>query len=80
MRRENPVEAQCEGKHRFPSGLEAGRVVRRSNRARGGPRRQAYRCNVCGGWHIGSTVGKIMRDRLLEKLALDAELDDEVPA
>jgi len=41
--------AQCEGKQRFASPKFAWRVGRR----RKAPARDTYRCEFCGGWHLG---------------------------
>jgi hypothetical protein len=40
----------CAGKVRFDSALLAAKVVQRHRE----DRRKAYRCDVCGGWHLGT--------------------------
>ena len=50
---QNP--AGCTGKHRYPNGTLAHRVLQKLYRkARDGV---AYRCKGCGGWHIGGRSG-----------------------
>ena len=47
-------QTQCDGKERFGSANLAHRVAkRRTERERPS---SVYRCNVCGGWHIGGTT------------------------
>jgi len=56
------VTGDCEGKVRFNSALLAAKVVQRHRE----DRRKAYRCDVCGGWHLGTakrTVHMNMRRR-----------------
>lgn len=40
--------SQCEGKQRFDRPDLAHKAAKRKNG------RSAYRCNYCGGWHVGS--------------------------
>lgn len=47
----NPVEAQCEGKPCFDSPKLAWAVMEDRQRSRG--KRDVYRCEYCGRWHIG---------------------------
>ena len=42
--------AQCDGKKRFTSPKLAWRVGRRKK----APTRDTYRCEFCGGWHLGN--------------------------
>ena len=44
------MTGDCEGKVRFDSALLAAKVAQRHRE----DRRQAYRCGVCGGWHLGT--------------------------
>ncbi len=41
--------AQCKGKQRLPSPQLAWRIARR----RKSRTRDTYRCEFCGGWHLG---------------------------
>jgi len=42
--------AGCTGKHRFVSPALARRVLYRNSDP---GKRETYRCDFCGGWHIG---------------------------
>lgn len=42
--------AQCAGKKRFPNGTLAHRALKGRRKIKG---REAYRCEFCGGWHLG---------------------------
>ncbi len=53
-------QAGCEGKHRFDDPRLARRVASRSAHTNG-DRMSAYRCRLCGGWHIGSNLTKRKR-------------------
>lgn len=46
------VAAECFGKHRYASAALAHGIAGRSRRHEES-RVGAYRCKVCGGWHIG---------------------------
>ena len=48
--------AQCGGKHRFSDGGLAKKVASQSSRRKDSSLK-AYRCAVCGGWHIGQNTG-----------------------
>ncbi len=50
-------QSSCEGKERFAT-LELARRVARRHGGFGKTRRkrQAYRCDFCGGWHVGSPI------------------------
>lgn len=50
------TEAQCRGKQRFVSPMEARKIQARSTRYR---TLHIYRCRFCGGWHLGNSFGKI---------------------
>ncbi|MFY9479139.1 MAG: hypothetical protein WAQ08_15955 [Aquabacterium sp.] len=45
----------CEGKASFDSYSLAARVCRDRARGRRQQKRQAYRCETCGKWHLGAT-------------------------
>lgn len=45
----------CEGKHRFTNGQIAHKVAAEQRRRRD-TRSEAYRCEFCGGWHVGVSV------------------------
>lgn len=47
--------AACDGKVRFATRAAATRVVRRNGKShdRAQRQREAYRCPVCHGWHLG---------------------------
>ncbi len=48
--------ASCTGKERFETRDMAGHVLKRMGMARRNGRHMGvYRCQYCGGWHIGST-------------------------
>jgi hypothetical protein len=49
-------EIGCAGKHRFASFAMADRVASRTAHRRG-KKFQAYACDACGGFHIGSAIG-----------------------
>jgi len=44
--------AQCTGKARYESPVTARQVQARSGK-RSGKRPKVYRCEFCGGWHLG---------------------------
>lgn len=44
-------EAQCEGKHRFPSVSDIAKAMRRT-----GHKYSPYQCKYCGGWHISGSM------------------------
>lgn len=48
----NPKESQCEGKFRFQTHEAATLVIKKSQRKRH-QAMNAYRCEFCGGWHMG---------------------------
>lgn len=50
--------AACDGKERFLTRALAERVATRVGRRHKGMRANAYQCRGCGGFHIGSTIGK----------------------
>lgn len=56
------VKTQCFGKHRFEDGGLAKKVARQSAK-RKESKASAYRCNTCGGWHIGNGNGKKLSQR-----------------
>lgn len=45
---------QCAGKHRFEDGGLAKKVASRAS-SRKDARVSAYRCQSCGGWHVGNS-------------------------
>jgi len=47
-------QASCIGKQRFQSAKLAHAVVKRGDKR--GKRRQAYRCEYCGFYHLGRSV------------------------
>lgn len=53
-------EASCSGKHRFTDPALARRVASRTSHTHSEPM-SAYRCRLCGGWHIGSHLHKARR-------------------
>lgn len=52
----NKREIGCSGKHRFASFLLAEKVASKTAHRRG-RKFQAYACDACGGFHIGSAIG-----------------------
>lgn len=57
--RHRPVdqrESGCEGKTRFNQRRVAERVRQRQNAAL-----HVYRCTFCGGWHLGTSMGRKSR-------------------
>jgi hypothetical protein len=48
----------CQGKERFLTFGLADAVSKRSRNAHAGVKLHPYRCGDCGGWHIGSTIGR----------------------
>lgn len=48
------AQNQCLGKHRFDDGNIARQVAHRQAK-RKDTKSGAYRCETCGGWHIGNS-------------------------
>ncbi len=42
----------CERKRRFESMAEAQKAASRGSRRKDAPQLYAYRCELCGGWHL----------------------------
>lgn len=42
----------CERKQRFESKAEAQKAASRGSRRKDAPQLYAYRCELCGGWHL----------------------------
>lgn len=49
-------QSQCLGKFRFETFGEADRVAKAARRRRYSQRQNAYRCGLCGGFHVGSNT------------------------
>jgi hypothetical protein len=59
----------CTGKVRFTSALIAATVAKKrrgrgSNGAGDTRNRESYRCEACGGWHLGTSSGMQSRARV----------------
>lgn len=64
--------ASCRGKERYASAQLAAAVLRRRKRKRHNAALGTYRCQHCGGWHIGSPLNSTWRKRK----SLDPALPD----
>ena len=54
----NPA-VSCDGKVRFDSPALARAVTTRHSPRKDRPKRDAYRCVHCGGWHVGTDRSRI---------------------
>lgn len=61
----------CKGKAIFANAPSANKALKASNR-RSNVKLQAYRCTVCGNWHIGQALGKVSPDAHRRKIARKA--------
>lgn len=64
---------KCQGKERFKTFHMAERVSKLSARRHEKLRRHAYRCDECGGYHVGSSMGPKERRPMLPYPSLDEE-------
>lgn len=62
--------AQCDGKKRFDNHEQAAKVAARKSR-RHEIRPRVYRCQYCGGYHVGSGNISNTRRRIKTKGAVD---------
>ena len=56
----------CEGKMRIPAS-DVQRILRQRNKTTSRPL-TAYRCSICGDWHIGQRSGKVSRETYGKKI------------
>ena len=63
----------CKGKESFAVYALAERVAKLSNNRHSGYKLQAYRCQDCGNYHVGSQVGRVLDKRRGRQFYLDEE-------
>jgi hypothetical protein len=56
------VDFSCYGKHQFPAKSHAERAARNKRRATEDIY-QAYWCRSCRAWHVGESLGQMVRAR-----------------